>query len=234
MITRLVTRRKLRYCLSASRSLNRPDANLMSLFPEYVDSFRYILVIADLFSHHVYVCLLTAKSDAFMALMNFGLLARMHFIIKGVHVVKYFHFDNAGEVISGILISWYTEKYPEDLEMVAQFEKWSCLVGLWLLNSKNNGGMLMITDHFKNRWQMYFSFSTSCQIHSNTENNIVLTWKVSLVYTINLFDAFFQFIHVHNLNLNICVLQCTYNKYHVTYLFHQNWQNFLITKNKSV
>ena len=71
----------------------------------------------------MYVCPLTAKSDAFMALMNFVLLAEMYFISKSDHLFKCFHSDGGGEVISGILVSWYTENYPKDFEMVAQFEK---------------------------------------------------------------------------------------------------------------
>ena len=54
-----------------TRSPQRVDADLMSSFSEYAHGFRYMLVIVDLFSHYVYVCPLTAKSEAFMALMNF-------------------------------------------------------------------------------------------------------------------------------------------------------------------
>ena len=82
--------------------MNRPD--LMSSFSKSTHGFRYVSVIVDLFSHYVYVCPLTAKSDAFMALMNFVLLAEMHFISKSGHLVKCFHSDNGGEVISGILM----------------------------------------------------------------------------------------------------------------------------------
>ena len=81
-------------------------SDLTSSILESVYGFRYVLVIVDLFSHYVYVCLLTAKSDAFMALMNFVLLAEMHFISKSGHLVKCFHSDNGGEVMSGILMSW--------------------------------------------------------------------------------------------------------------------------------
>ena len=49
------------------------DADLMSPFLESTHGFRYMLVTADLFSHYVYVCLLTAESGALMALMNFVL-----------------------------------------------------------------------------------------------------------------------------------------------------------------
>ena len=105
-----------------TRSHLRADADLMSSFPESIHGFRYVLVIVGLFSHHVYVCPSTAKSDAFMALMNVLLLAEMHFISKSGHFVKCFHSDNGGEVMPGILVSWYIEKYPKDLEMVAQFE----------------------------------------------------------------------------------------------------------------
>ena len=89
-----------------TRSHQRVDADLMSPFPESTHGFRYVLVILDLFSHYVYVCPLTAKSDAFMALMNFVLLAEMHLISKSSHIVKFFHSDNCGEAMPGILRSW--------------------------------------------------------------------------------------------------------------------------------
>ena len=65
-----------------TRSHQRADADLLIPFLESVYGFRYVLVIVDLFSDYVYVCLLTAKSDAFMALMDFVLLAEMYFISK--------------------------------------------------------------------------------------------------------------------------------------------------------
>ena len=83
-----------------TRSHQRADADLMSPFPESTHGFRYMLVIVDLFSDYVYVCLLTAKSDAFMALMDFVLLAEMHFVSKSGHLVKCFHSDDSGEVMS--------------------------------------------------------------------------------------------------------------------------------------
>ena len=87
-----------------TRSHQRADVDLMSPFLESTHGFCYLLVIVDLFSHYVYVCPLTAKSDTFMALMKFVLLAEMHFISKSGHLVNCFHSDNGGEVISGILM----------------------------------------------------------------------------------------------------------------------------------
>ena len=47
----------------------------------------------------------------------------MHFITKNGYLVKRFHYDDSGEVMAGIFMSWQTKKYPKDLEMVARFEK---------------------------------------------------------------------------------------------------------------
>lgn len=69
------------------------DADLMSPFPETIHCFCYMLAIGDLFSHYVYVCSLPAKSDLFMALMNFVLLEEMNITSRGGHLVKRFHSD---------------------------------------------------------------------------------------------------------------------------------------------
>ena len=56
----------------------------------------------------MYLCPLTAKSEAFMAIMTFVLLEEMNFSSRGGRLVKQFHSDHGGMVISGIIVSWLT------------------------------------------------------------------------------------------------------------------------------
>ena len=76
-----------------TRLHQRADTDLMSPFLKFVYGFCSVLAIDDLFSHYVYVCPLTAKSDIFMALMNFVLLEEMNITSRGGHLVKRFHLD---------------------------------------------------------------------------------------------------------------------------------------------
>ena len=89
----------------------------MNPFPEPTYGFRYMLVIIDLFSHYLYVCPLTAKSDAFMNLMSFVLLVEMHFISESGHFVKCFHSDNGGNVMPASLC-------PGRLKSIQKILKW--------------------------------------------------------------------------------------------------------------